>query len=172
MSENESASSLPPVRRIVAGHDANGVAQVLIDGAATNRKLSPTGASSVLIWSSDTTPADISVGEDIEDYGARKLGSAPPPDGTRFAVIDFPPHSTGSIHRTESLDYVIVLNGEIDMQMDQSTVSMRAGDVLVQRGTNHGWINRSDRPARLAFVLIDAKPLNIGHAVSGGQTAR
>jgi quercetin dioxygenase-like cupin family protein len=163
---------LPQLRRIVTGHDADGVAKVLQDGVPTNRKFSPTGAVSTLIWSTDECPADMAVGENVEDYGARVLGTAPPSHGTRFAVIDFPPRSTGTVHRTESLDYVIVLSGEIDMQMDRSVVHMKAGDVMVQRGTNHGWVNPTDRPARLAFVLMDAKPLGIGHAVSGSSNAR
>jgi len=165
------ANELPPLRRIVTGHDSGNVAKVLKDGAPDNRKFSLTGAVSTLIWSTDECPADIAAGEDIEDYGARILGTAPPARGTRFAIIDFPPHSTGSVHRTESLDYVIVLAGEIEMQMDRSVVSMKAGDVMIQRGTNHGWINRTDQTARLAFVLMDAKPLGIGHAVSGARNA-
>lgn len=172
MSEIPVKSELPPLRRIVTGHDADGAAKVLLDGAPGNRKFSPTGAVSTLIWSTDECPADIAVGENAEDYGARVIGTAPPSHGTRFAVIDFPPHSTGSVHRTESLDYVIVLAGEITMQMDQSVVDMKAGDVMVQRGTNHGWTNSTDRTARVAFVLMDAKPLGIGHAVSGTHNAR
>ena len=166
------SGGLPPLRRIVTGHDADGVATVLLDGIPTNRKLSPTGNVSTLIWSTDECPADIAAGPQIEDYGARILGTAPPSHGTRFAVIDFAPNSTGGVHRTESLDYVIVLAGEIEMQMDHSVVTMKAGDVMVQRGTNHGWTNRSDRPARLAFVLMDAKPLGIGQAVLGAHNAR
>jgi quercetin dioxygenase-like cupin family protein len=165
------ANELQQLRRIVTGHDSGNVAKVLKDGVPDNRKFSPTGAVSTLIWSTDECPADIRAGEDIEDYGARILGTAPPARGTRFAIIDFPPHSTGTVHRTESLDYVIVLSGEIEMQMDRSVVSMKAGDVMIQRGTNHGWINRTDRTARLAFVLMDAKPLGIGHAVSGTRNA-
>ena len=76
------------------------------------------------------------------------------------------------MHRTETIDYVIVLEGEIEMDMDDSTVKMRAGDVMVQRGTNHAWANRSSKRARLAFVLIDAVPLGIGHPISGAATAR
>jgi quercetin dioxygenase-like cupin family protein len=166
-----SENDLPPLRRVVTGHDAEGVAKVLLDGKPDNCKFSPTGNVSTLIWSTDECPADIAIGEAIEDHGSRKLGTAPPAHGTRFAVIDFPPHSTGRVHRTESLDYVIVLSGEIDMQMDRSVVTMKAGDVMVQRGTNHGWTNRTDRAARLAFVLIDAKPIGIGHAVAGSRNA-
>ena len=168
----DTSKRLPPLRRVVTGHDADGVAKVLLDGTPTNSKFSPTGNVSTLIWSTDECPADIAVGESVEDYGARILGTAPPAHGTRFAVIDFPPNSIGAVHRTESLDYVIVLAGEIEMQMDQSVVKMKAGDVMVQRGTNHGWSNRSDQAARVAFVLMDAKPIGIGHAVSGSQNAR
>jgi uncharacterized cupin superfamily protein len=67
------------------------------------------------------------------------------------------------MHRTETIDYVVVMEGEIEMEMDDSTIVLRAGDVLVQRGTHHAWINRSGAPARVAFVLVDAVPLGIGH---------
>ena len=87
-------------------------------------------------------------------------------------VIDFPPGNEPRMHRTETIDYVIVIAGEIDMDLDGSTVHLRAGDVMVQRGTNHAWVNRGSAPARLAFVLIDAKPLGIGHPVVGGASPR
>jgi quercetin dioxygenase-like cupin family protein len=162
----------PPIRRVVTGHDAQNVAKVLMDGAATNWKSSSPGTVSTLIWSTDGTPADIRLGETIEDCGARVLGTAPPANGTRFAVIDFPPGNPGRMHRTETIDYVIVISGEIDMDMDDSSVHLRAGDVMVQRGTNHAWVNRGTAPARLAFVLLDAKPLGIGHPVVGGASPR
>ena len=162
----------PPIRRVVTGHDARNVAKVLMDGAATNWKTSSPGTVSTLIWSTDGAPADISVGEEIEDLGARILGTAPPANGTRFAVIDFPPGNTGRMHRTETIDYVIVIDGEIEMDMDDSTVKLKAGDILVQRGTNHAWANRSGKNARVAFVLVDAKPLGIGHPRVRGQQAR
>jgi len=164
--------SYPPIRRVVTGHDAANVAEVLIDSTATNRKSSSPGTVSTLIWSTDATPADISIGEAIEDFGARILGTAPPANGTRFAVIDFPPCNRGRMHRTETIDYVIVISGEIDMDMDDSSVHLKTGDVMVQRGTNHAWVNRGSEPARLAFVLIDAVPLGIGHPVTGGASPR
>ncbi len=167
MSEN----AFPPLRRIVTGHDANNVARVIMDGAPANKRHGAAGNVSTLIWCSDETPADIAIGENIEDMGARKLGTSPPPNGARITVIDFPPGNKPSMHRTETIDYVFVLAGEIEMDMDDSTVRMTAGDVMVQRGTNHSWVNRSDKPARLAFVLVDAKPLGIGHAVTGGASA-
>jgi hypothetical protein len=80
----------PPIRRLVTGHDGT-VAKVLIDAPAGNAKYPSPGTVSTLIWSTDKTPASIPAGAGIEDMGARILGTAPPPNGTRFAVIDFPP---------------------------------------------------------------------------------
>jgi quercetin dioxygenase-like cupin family protein len=162
----------PPIRRVVTGHGASQLAKILIDGPATNQRTSKSGGVSTLIWCTDQTPADISIGEDAEDMGARMLGTPPPPNGTRFTVNDIPPGRSGPMHRTETIDYVIVLSGEIDMQTDDSTIKLKAGDVLVQRGTNHAWINHGTEPARVAFVLIDAKPVGIGHPVTGGATVR
>jgi quercetin dioxygenase-like cupin family protein len=163
--------SYPPIRRVVTGHDG-AVAKVLFDGPATNAKYPSAGTVSTLIWSTDKTPAAIPIGTNIEDMGARILGTAPPANGTRFAVIDFPPGNKPHMHRTETIDYVLVLEGEIEMDMDDSTVKLKAGDVMVQRGTNHAWANRSSSRARVAFVLIDAEPLGIGRPVVGTANAR
>jgi quercetin dioxygenase-like cupin family protein len=160
-----------PVRRIVTGHDAAKVAKVMIDAPATNKKFPGPGTVSTLVWVTDSTPADIRVGTAFEDTGNRILGSAPPAGGSRFCVIDFPPGNTGIMHRTETIDYVICMSGEIDMDMDDSTVTMRAGDVMVQRGTNHAWVNRGNAAARVAFVLLDGAPLGIGHALAREQSA-
>lgn len=167
-----SEATYPPVRRVVTGHDSDHVAKVLLDGPATNAKRPSPGLVSTLIWSTDATPGPLPIGEDIEDHGARILGTAPPKNGTRFAVIDFPPGNHPHMHRTETIDYVIVIEGEIDMEMDNSTVSLKQGDVMVQRGTNHAWVNRSGARARVAFVLIDAEPLGIGQPVVGTANAR
>ena len=165
-------TDFPPVRRVVTGHDANETAKVLIDAAAANKRISKSGGVSTLIWCTDCTPADISAGENAEDMGARVLGTPPPPNGTRFTVNDIPAGRSGPMHRTETIDYVIVLSGEVEMAMDDSTIKLKAGDVLVQRGTNHAWINRGSEPARIAFILIDAKPLGIGNPVTGAATVR
>jgi quercetin dioxygenase-like cupin family protein len=162
----------PPIRRVITGHDAGNVAKVLIDGAAANAKYPAPGAVSTLIWCTDHAPAAIPVGEDIEDMGARILGTAPPANGTRFAVIDFPPGNKPHMHRTETIDYVLVLEGEIDMDMDDSTVKLKAGEIMVQRGTNHAWANRGTARARVVFVLIDAQPIGIGKPVLGASNAR
>jgi quercetin dioxygenase-like cupin family protein len=162
----------PPIRRVVTGHDAGKVAKVLIDAPATNARKPDSGIVSTLMWITDRNPADISVGETIEDMGARIVGTPPPANGTRFCVIDFPPGNHPHMHRTETIDYVIVIDGEIEMDMDDSTVKLKAGDILIQRGTNHAWANRSSKPARVAFVLVDGQPLGIGQPVLGTATAR
>lgn len=162
----------PAIRRIVTGHDKNNVAKVITDAPAANAKYPAPGIVSTLLWSTDSCPAKIPVGHDFEDMGARILGTAPPARGSRFTIIDFPPGNKPHMHRTESVDYIIVLEGEIDMDMDDSSVKMKAGDVMIQRGTNHAWANRSNARARVAFVLLDAEPLGIGQPVAGAENAR
>jgi quercetin dioxygenase-like cupin family protein len=161
---NDGGAHFPPLRRIVTGHDAEGRSVVLIDGEAGNSRRSRPETRSTQVWSTETTPADITAGIEIEDLGARQLGTQPPANGTRCTVIDFAPGAVGSLHRTETIDYVIVVSGEIEMKLDDSTVLLQAGDVIVQRGTYHAWINRGPHAARIAFVLIDAEPLGIGEA--------
>lgn len=150
---------LPPFRRIVTGHDLAGIAKVLSDGPAPAGNDRGAGQVTRVIWSTDETPAPIPLGEDVAEMGNRN--SFPNSTGTRFNVIDFPPNNVVRMHRTESIDYVLVLAGEIDMDLDNSTVTMKAGDVMIQRGTNHAWVNRSDAPARVAFVLVGAQPLGV-----------
>jgi quercetin dioxygenase-like cupin family protein len=161
-----------PTRRVITGHDLNNVAKVIIDGQAKNTKLPREGVASTLMWCSDQMPVDIAVGENAEDMGARILGTAPPANGSRFIVMEFAPGVVSEMHRTETIDYIIVLSGEIEMDMDDSTVKLHTGDVMVQRGTNHAWANRSKEPARLAIVLMDGKPLGIGHPRVGMVNAR
>src|SRR5262245_28419339 len=155
------AARFSPIRRVVTGHDTNNVAKAIMDGPATNHKGGASGAQSTLIWITEGALAEMPVGENVEDLGARILGTPPPPNGTRFCVITFPPGDPGRMHRTETIDYVIVMQGELDMDMDDSTVKLKAGDVLVQSGTNHSRDNRGKEVARRAFVLIDAKTIGI-----------
>jgi mannose-6-phosphate isomerase-like protein (cupin superfamily) len=173
-----------PTRRVVTGHDARGRAVVLIDGDAPNAKLrKATGLTSTLLWVTEESPADVS-GD--ADRAGREIGVAPPPRGSIFRVVDFPPAvdfgavdnaamlremglaqggsaqgdaGRATMHRTKSIDYAVVISGEIDMLLDDSEVHLRAGDVLVQRGTNHAWVNRGKENCRVAFVLIDADEL-------------
>jgi len=151
-----------PIRRVITGHDDKNVAKVILEGPAANTKTPREGVASTLMWCSDAMPADISIGE-VEDMGARILGTAPPENGSRFIVMEFAPGVVSEMHRTETIDYIVMLEGEIDMDMDDSSVHLQAGDTLIQRGTNHAWMNRSSANCRVAFVLVDAEPLGIGH---------
>jgi quercetin dioxygenase-like cupin family protein len=153
---------MTPVRRVVTGHDTDNVAQILWDEPITKIKHGKSGVLTHL-WNTTATPADIRVGMELADPADEPHVTPPPPGGSRFVVIDYPPGNSGTMHRTETIDYIIVMTGEIDMVMDDSTVTLRAGDVMIQRGTNHAWFNRGTENARIAFVLIDAQPLGIGH---------
>ena len=159
----------PQFRRVVTSHDADGKAVVWIDGDATNHKFPSEKISSTLMWSTDATPTQIL---SDADEGARILGTTPPPGGSRFTMMEFQPGNVGHLHRTDTVDYVICLAGEIDMELAEGQcVTLKSGDVVIQRGTNHAWINRGDRPCRLAVVLIDALPKRTG-SISGLTSAR
>jgi quercetin dioxygenase-like cupin family protein len=93
--------------------------------------------------------------EDGEDKGARKMATTIK-GGSVFRVVEFLPGSTPRNHRTDSIDYAVVLSGEIDMEMDGTMIHLRQGDVLVQRGTIHDWINNGDKPCVIAFVLVSS----------------
>ena len=167
--DNLVSTAFAPIRRIVTGHDPNGKAVVWLDSAASNHKASNPKVQSTLIWSTDETPAPYLI---TADAGAKLIGTAPPAGGSRFAVIEFQPGATAhGLHRTDTIDYVICICGEIDMELDDSRVTMRAGDVMVQLGTNHAWINRATTTARVAFVLLDGTPKRPG-SLASGQNAR
>ena len=150
--------SSPHIRRVVTGHDASGKAVVKIDEIATNVSSRRPGSSSVLLWSTDTFPT---VNEGDEDFGARKLGTTVA-NGTVFRVVRYEPGVTPRRHRTDSVDYAVVISGEIEMELDGVTVKLKAGDTVVQRGTVHNWANRGTEPALVAFVLVHAKPVEAG----------
>jgi len=156
-------------RRVVTGHDANGAPVIWIDGNATNHKFPSDKISSTLMWSTDESPTQLL---SDEDGGARILGSAPPANGSRFTMMEFQPGNAAHLHRTDTVDYVICVTGEIDMFLDDTQfITLRAGDVLIQRGTYHAWANRSDKPCRIAVVLLDALPKREG-SISGLVSAR
>lgn len=142
------------IRRVVTTHDAQGKAVIKTDAPAKNPTSRRAGHQSQLIWVTDATPSDLSHDEDM---GARDVGRPPPPGGTIFRVLELQPGVTAEMHRTDTVDYVIILEGAIDMEMDDGLeVHLEAGDVLVQQGTYHSWANRGDVPCRLAAVLVDA----------------
>jgi quercetin dioxygenase-like cupin family protein len=158
-----------PVRRVVTGHDDGRTGMVVIDDMAANQRSSRPLAASTLIWCTDATPAPMPIGRAIEDMGARETGSQPPPGGARFIVMDFLPGAKGAMHRTDSIDFIVVIDGEIEMDMEGTTVKLKAGDTMVQRGTFHSWANRSAARARIAITLVDGEPLGIGQRVDRGR---
>ena len=167
------------MRRIVTGHDTAGRSRVLLDEVPQAVLLENAGGLRLTeLWTTSETPA----ADASADRARRERRIEPEPGGSVFRVIDYPPDrerlakirpeehfaSMGaqaapadkrrhpSMHKTKTLDYAIVLVGEIYAVLDDGEVLLRAGDVLVQQGTNHAWSNRSDKPATIAFVLLDA----------------
>jgi hypothetical protein len=168
-----------PIRRIVTGHNEQGLAVVEMDSPAPNSKVrNATGLVSTLVWVTDETPAKLDLKIDRAD---RTIGVPPPANGSVLRVVDFPPVTPerasvsqadvlkemgvsessdqparhAFMHRTASIDYAIVMSGEIDMLLDVGEVHLKSGDIIVQQGTNHAWVNNSQSMCRIAFVLID-----------------
>src|SRR5579884_3945759 len=143
------------IRRVVTSHDDSGKAVVAIDETCRNLRSGREKHQSCVVWSTGSIPADNSV---LDDGGARSVGSTDP-NGTVFRIVRYEPGVAPRMHRTESIDYAVVMSGEIDMELDDSVVHLKAGDVLVQRGTIHNWANRGTEPCVIAFVLIAAEPV-------------
>jgi Cupin domain len=169
-----------PVRRVVTGDTAQGRSRIVADGApATLSVPERPGYRVSNLWVTTGTPAPIAAPDTV----AAHKGVSPPQRGTVLRVIDYPPDAKDpaerkrqlaatfgklypdaehrvddkhpGMHRTVTVDYAIILEGEIVAMLDEEETVLRAGDILVQRGTNHAWANRSDRIARICFVLID-----------------
>jgi hypothetical protein len=173
-----------PIRRIVTGHDAAGRSTILQDGPSPHAMnmagIDHFGVTD--LWKTYGAPAELA--GDADPCGS-PITLAPPPNGTLFRIVEFPPDAAylatwnrddafaslgesgksaidasssrhPGMHRTPTVDYAVVISGEIWAILDTAEVAMRAGDVLIQRGTNHSWSNRSDASALVGFVLIDA----------------
>lgn len=153
----------PKIRRLVTGHDASGKAIVKIDELCTNVKEGRPGAFISNVWTTGTAPADNS-GQD--DAGQREGKFTMLENGTVFRIIDFRPGVQERVHRTDTIDYIVVMSGEIDMELESGEeLHLKAGDVMVQRGTVHNWINRGTESCVLAVILIHANSV-----VAGGKT--
>mgnify|MGYP000203419088 CR=1 FL=1 len=139
------------VRRVVTGHDDNGKAVVRIDDVDANQRSGRANQVAQVVWTTEDLPVDFA--EDGEDKGARQIGTTIP-GGSVFRVVSFGPGVAPRNHRTDSIDYAVVMQGEIDMEMDDTVVHLKAGDVLVQRGTVHNWVNNGTEPCVIAFTLI------------------
>ena len=150
----------PKIRRVVTGHDASGRAIVKIDEPCANIKEGRLGAFVSNVWTTGTAPADNS-GQ--ADAGQREGKFTMLENGTVFRIIDFRPGVEQRVHRTDTIDYIVVMSGEIDMELESGEeVHLKAGDVMVQRGTVHNWINRGTQSCVLAVILIHAKSVVAG----------
>jgi quercetin dioxygenase-like cupin family protein len=145
------SSSTP--RRVVTGHDSRGVSVFASEGPVPVVGTAPDGALFYEIWGTDASPAPIDATATDPTTGA--LTVPPARHGTKIRINEFPPGVVSPVHRTQSVDYGIVLSGEVVLVLDASETVLRAGDVVVQRGTCHRWENRSAATARMAFILID-----------------
>jgi hypothetical protein len=157
------APSVQQIRRLVTGVDENGRSMFTDDAAASHLQVVANTPTYVVtnLWRHETVPVDNAGPAD--DGLAGEVALPPPPGGSVFRTVEFPPDShwvgrpdapTDQTHATPSLDYALVLSGEIWAVVDTEERLMRAGDVLIQRGTRHAWSNRSDAPCLVAFVLI------------------
>lgn len=177
--------NLPPIHRVVTGHDAEGKAVVASNGPLPTVVEIQAIPGTVFheVWETRATPAPVDNGADPT---TGPLMLPPPKRGTRIRFVDIPPDTAeflargagrmkdafaqiGDVgastvkrdsphplmHRTESVDYGVVIEGELTLVLDDSEVLLKPGSVVVQRGTNHAWANRSGKPCRMLFVLID-----------------
>jgi len=173
------------IRRIITGHNAAGKSIIAQDGYATSILELPAapGLRVTDLWETTTAPADLS-GD--ADPVARPVHLEPQPTGTIFRIVELPPDAainkqadsrevfaalgadhtvdttsaTPMMHKTASVDYALVLSGEVWAVMEEGETCMKAGDVLIQCGTNHAWSNRSHEPAFIAFILVGATPIS------------
>jgi quercetin dioxygenase-like cupin family protein len=173
---------LKPIRRIVTGHDAAGRSIFLMDGPAPDvfPSLATPAMTIHLMWRTTSAPASFEGNEDMAPAGLRIPTAPQQRGGTVFRFADIPPdrelgdqpdmgrHGVNvttegrkrhvMFHQTNTVDYALVMEGEIWAVLDNDEVLMKQGDVLIQRGTGHAWSNRSDKPCRMAFILVDAEP--------------
>ena len=146
------------IRRVVTGHDKQGRAKVLIDEQVKNVISNRPGATSSVIWQTTGFPINNDGDHDPSD---QKIATTVD-NGTVFRVLKFDPGVSPRNHRTDSIDYAVVMSGEIDMELEAGSVHLKAGDVLVQRGTIHNWVNKGKEPCIIAFTLISAKSVSAG----------
>ena len=142
-------------RRVVTGHDHAGKSVFVQDGPPPVVRTAPDGAHFFELWNTSAMPAPIAATE--PEPTERDLTVPPSPHGTKIRVNEFPPGVVSPTHRTRTVDYGIVLEGEVVLVLDDGAETvLRAGDVVVQRGTDHRWENRGPHAARMVFVLVDA----------------
>jgi quercetin dioxygenase-like cupin family protein len=149
-----SGSGLPPVRRVVTGHDNDARAIFKTDNYFATKMIPSGDAAFTLIWTTQTVPAD----NNDETDGRERDAGLTLNNGSVIRVVDMLPGGESPMHRTNSIDYGIVLSGEVELELDDGAKRLiGAGGIIVQRGTNHRWRNVStDTPCRIVFMLIEA----------------
>lgn len=154
------ASSLPPYRRIVTGHDSRGRAVIRSDAQFRTEVIASGDAAFSLVWAAPVLPVD---NDDPVDGRERDVGLTLN-SGTVIRVVDMLPGGTSPMHRTNSLDYGIVLSGEIELELDDGQKTIAGpGSIIIQRGTIHRWSNPSTTtPCRIVFALVEAAPVRVG----------
>jgi hypothetical protein len=176
-----STAAASEIRRVVVGLDANNKSVVIFDSQMP-LKSGEYGLNSTNLWVTNTYPLGFSF---KDDTSAIPVGVSPLDNGTKFRVVEFPPLDAATeakmppgylmkavgpvapargvavthplMHRTRSVDYAVVMSGEIDMMLDDGVVHLKPGDTIVQQATNHAWINRGTEVCRILFVLMDSK---------------
>lgn len=189
----ETGGSTPLPRRFVTGHDAQGKAIIEVVDEGQWTSIPGANAKYNVFWATRTFPVDIgsqdaAVGslskqqqleQDDDETTTTSTASSSSitasslslPNGTVLRFVDRAPHSEGPMHRTQSLDYGVVLEGEAELLLDSGErVTMRRGDVCVQRVTIHRWVNGTGEWNRMLFVLVDALPLEVGGKRFEGET--
>jgi mannose-6-phosphate isomerase-like protein (cupin superfamily) len=178
----KTGASASDIRRVVTGLNANNKSVTLFDSRVPLAS-GPYSLASVNLWITDSYPPALMFNGN--DPATKPIGISPPDNGTKLRIVEFPPLDAATeakmelnflmkavgdhapargepvkhplMHRTRTLDYAVVLSGEIEMMLDNSTVHLKPGDVVVQQATNHAWINRGTQPCRILFVLMDSK---------------
>lgn len=159
-----SKQPLPSVRRVVTSHNDSGKAIVSRDTVPSSSQTGH-GPWIQLLWSSPSLPPNVN---SKEDFGLAQTGLSN--NGTIIRIVDFPPKSTGMVHRSMTLDYIYVLQGEVVLTLDDgSATTVRKDEVVVQQATMHGWNNDTDEWARLLCVLIAANPPEVNGKVLGAE---
>jgi quercetin dioxygenase-like cupin family protein len=153
MTSSVSESGLPLVQRVVTGHDENGRARFKSEDLSPTRLIPSGDAAMLTMWTTATVPAD----NNDETDGRERDAGLTLNGGSVIRICDMLPHQESPMHRTNSIDYGIVLKGEIELELEDGVkTTVREGGVIVQRGTNHLWRNATDQVCRIAFILIEA----------------
>lgn len=151
-----------PFRRIVTGHNDDGMSVIRAVDKLTPSLIDSGDAAFQLVWATPTVPVDLNDGSDGVLPAGKTL-----PGGSVIRIVDMLPGKASPLHRSYSIDYGIVLSGELELELDDGSVTpLAAGDIVVQRATNHLWRNPSQtQTCRIAFILIEAKPVMAGGRV-------